>query len=137
MLVLAVPASAAGGPVAPPGNSGIAQYLEVTPGAEGPTAPNGDGHALRAATRRQLEARGATGRALARFADATAPADRPATSSTTRAGVEPDGDSPIAGTATALFATSDAGGVGLLLPLVLIVSTAVLSLLALRRRRGA
>ena len=62
--------------VAPPGDSGITQYLEVVPtpaGASPPGAGGGHGPVLSNAQRQRLDARGADGRTLAAVVDATAP----------------------------------------------------------------
>lgn len=61
--------------IAPPGNSGVEQYVEVVPSAEGnlPVNGSGTGHgaALPKTTRQRLEASGAEGRAAASFARST------------------------------------------------------------------
>lgn len=66
--------------IAPPGNSGVEQYVEVVPGAEGNVPVNGKGHrghTLKPSERKRLEESGNEGSALADFAEATgAPAKR-------------------------------------------------------------
>lgn len=65
--------------VAPPGASGITQYLEVVPTAAGPTPPGGGGSGgarsavLTDAQRHRLDGLGPDGRTLAAVVDATAP----------------------------------------------------------------
>jgi hypothetical protein len=82
LLVLALPAAAIGKPrrtVAPPGVSGISQYVEVVPSAAGPTPPrggagaSGPGSPLTASQSRYLNGLGPDGRTLAAVVDATAP----------------------------------------------------------------
>lgn len=60
--------------IAPPGNSGVSQYVEVVPGASGsvPVGTGGShGPVLSAAQRHSLEAAGSSGKALAAFAQQT------------------------------------------------------------------
>ena len=75
MALLSVPAAAAASKtIAPPGNSGVSQYLEVVPGAGGsvPLGASGShGPVLSAAQRRRLEASGSSGKALVAFAQRT------------------------------------------------------------------
>jgi len=87
LLALALPATAVArgrATVAPPGDSGITQYLEVVPTAQGGSPPRagggagggttgGQGGALTASQQRQLNALGPDGRTLAAVVDATAP----------------------------------------------------------------
>lgn len=73
LLLLAAPASARR-VIAPPGNSGVGQYVEVVPGAGGSTPVGGhssNGPVLTPAQRRQLEAAGGSGKALASFVQRT------------------------------------------------------------------
>ncbi len=74
-LALLLPAAAqARRVIAPPGTSGVDQYVEVVPSAEGNVPVNGGtghGGALPKATRQQLEASGSEGRAAASFAQST------------------------------------------------------------------
>jgi hypothetical protein len=152
-LALCASAPAAADTVAPPGNSGVDQYMEVVPSAQGPSAPGTQRHALSSDAQRQLQSHGAEGRRLARIVNTTAPA----TPATTRrpqsnrnrkdpAGGHPAagpparvprGDSPLASVAKALGDGSGSGGMGAVLPLLLVVSTGVLAALALWRRRSA
>jgi hypothetical protein len=76
LVAVGAPASATAAKViAPPGNSGVGQYVEVVPTAGGGvpvgTAKPGKGPVLPGATERRLAASGAEGRALAAFAQST------------------------------------------------------------------
>ena len=158
-LALALPSAAAAQQPqtnAPPGNSGIDEYLETVPGAGGDrrtTRPGdggegGGGGALTRAQRERLERLGPDGRALAGVVDATSPGgsgqggarrgDGRAEGST-RETPPPiaDGQSPLR---QALDAASgqDDGGLGLLLPGILTASLlAVVTLILLRRRSAS
>lgn len=61
--------------IAPPGNSGVSQYYEVVPSAEGGVAPGAHsqnhGPVLTSSTERRLKELGAEGKAVAAFAQAT------------------------------------------------------------------
>lgn len=141
VLALACAPPAAGDTIAPPGNSGVDQYLEVVPTAKGNGKPSGTRKALPPKVRRELANRGETGRQLQRVVETTAPApvrsrperdDKPASSSP-----PVRGDSPLSSATKVLTDGSGGGGMGLALPALLIVSTAVLAAVALRRRRTA
>ena len=157
-LALSAAAPAAAQTVAPPGNSGVDQYMEVVPSAKGPAAPGTQQGALSSTTQRKLQSQGADGRRLAQIVSTTAPV-RPATTKTPRADRKaaapkagapavkhaaadrpaplPRGDSPLASVAKAIGDGSGSGGMGAVLPLLLIVSTTVLAAVALWRRRSA
>jgi hypothetical protein len=161
LLALAVPASAlARQPVrtvAPPGNSGVSQYLETIPtakgnrpsvsvvpgGGQGPGSSGGSS-ALSSSTQRALDQHGSAGRQAAALADATAPSVAPRTSNShgaKRAAV-PSGASaatvaPPAAVLKAVTGSSAHGGLGALLPVLLTVIALGGGALALRRRRGA
>lgn len=153
LLSLAIPATAfARAPIrtiAPPGVSGVSQYLETIPTAKGnrpslsvvPSGGNGPGSssgssALSASTRRALDRQGSAGRQAAALADATAPA---------HASHAPNGSGISSGAATAPAAavlkavTGSAahGGLGPLLPVLLALIVLASGALAIRRRRGA
>src|SRR4051794_39241189 len=75
LLLPALPASAAD-TNAPPGNSGIGQYLEVVPGASGSKSTKdqkAQGSSLSQAQRTRLAKAGAEGQALAAVVDKTSP----------------------------------------------------------------
>lgn len=68
------PLASASRVIAPPGNAGVGQYVEVVPGAGGSTpvgSHSSHGPVLTAAQRQRLEASGSSGRALAAFAQRT------------------------------------------------------------------
>lgn len=73
-LLVAPGAAGATKVIAPPGNSGVSQYVEVVPGAGG-SVPVGSagkhGPVLSPAARRRLEASGPSGKALVAFAQQT------------------------------------------------------------------
>jgi hypothetical protein len=83
LVALALPSTALAKPtrtVAPPGDSGLSQYLEVVPTAQGPSppgvgGPGSGGHAgaLTTSQQRQLNALGPSGRTLVGVVEATAP----------------------------------------------------------------
>ena len=103
---------------------------------------------------RKLQSQGAEGRRLAQIVKTTAPA-RPATTKPAQPNRKagdpavkhsaaaaarrplPRGDSPLASVAKAIGDGSGSGGMGAVLPLLLIVSTTVLAAVALWRRRSA
>jgi hypothetical protein len=75
-ILLGIPASAgASRVIAPPGNSGVGQYVEVVPTAGGGSPvgshPPGRGAALPASTVKRLNGLGPDGKALAAFAQQT------------------------------------------------------------------
>ena len=180
IAVLAVPGSAVakGGTttIAPPGNSGVSQYVETVPTAHGgqPTSSvhnrgggsshsggpgggagggSGSGSTISPSTQRALASQGATGAAAAAFIQATAPTGplaatggrqgdaSGATGATGGAGrsrpavSEGEGASPANAVFHALTGSTASGGLGSLLPIILIASLVVLSALALLRRR--
>jgi hypothetical protein len=152
-LALCAAAPAAAETIAPPGNSGVDQYLEVVPSAKGPSAPGTQQRALSSAVQRKLQSQGAEGRRLAQIVRTTAPA-QPATSERPKPGstdkrpaashsassrpvAVPRGDPPLASVVHAIGDGSGSGGMGPVLPALLIVSTVVLAALALWRRRSA
>lgn len=184
LVALALPAtaSARGQTVAPPGNSGVNQYVESVPTAKGnrPTAtisPGGGGGNTRGGTgntggggsagrtsaasgngaagggaspltpsaQRALARQGSRGRQVAALAAATGPGrarDRSRAGTSTRATIKPrsqvlpaNDSSPPSAVLRALTGASTHGGLGLLLPAILILGTLCAGLIALRRRR--
>jgi hypothetical protein len=138
-LALCIPAAAAAQAPrtnAPPGNSAIDEYLETVPGASGnavPRPPGAGADTLTAAQRARLEQQGVDGRTLANIVESTSPVpkrQRPGTS------VLPDvkGRSPLA---AALGVAKGDGGMGLLLPAILLASLLAVIALVLLRRRSA
>jgi len=159
LLSLVIPASAvAAAPVrtvAPPGNSGVSQYLEtiptakgskpsvsvVTGGGKGPGASGGSS-ALSPSTQRALDEQGSAGRQAAALANATAPARASHGSHASTGSAVSSGAS--AGTATppaaavlkAVTGSAAHGGLGPLLPVLLVLILLGGGALALRARRG-
>jgi len=140
LVLLLLPAAApAQGPAtnAPPGNSAIEQYLETVPGAAGsrrPRPPAAGAGALTAAERLRLERLGADGRTLADAVDATAPAT-PRKRATPMPSVE--GRPPLGEVVDAVTGRDGDGGMGALLPAILIASLLGIVTLAVLRRRSA
>jgi hypothetical protein len=144
VLLSPVPAGAAD-TNAPPGNSGVDEYVEAIPGATGsrpaerlgnsPSSPS----SLGAETRRQLAALGSDGRAVAGLVAATAPkqAKRPAATPSSGSSAKPSEDvgNVAVGRAAAKVATGS-GGLGLLLPVALIAIVAAGAASRLIRRRA-
>jgi hypothetical protein len=147
-LALCAATPAAADTIAPPGNSGVDQYMEVVPSAKGPSAPGTQQRALSSTVQRKLQSHGAEGRQLAQIVKTTAPA-QPATTkrsqpkrgathqAASRPAPVPRGASPLASVAKAIGDGSGSGGMGPVLPLLLVVSTTVLAAVALWRRRSA
>ena len=163
ILAVGMPASAQARvhTIAPPGNSGVGQYLETLPtagggqptntvhpvggvgGSGGPRRPGGTGgtgsstgSAISPSTARTLAHEGSTGSAAAALAQATAPNPIRGTSRrVTSAIATSSGSSPATSVLKTLTGSSSGGGLGPLLPLVLIGSLLGAAVLALVRRR--
>jgi hypothetical protein len=143
LVALGFPGAATGQEtVAPPGNSGVDQYLEVVPGARGERPPGRTGRpALSPQAQRELEQHGQSGSDLARIVDATAPERRPTQKPRPNRGRKDAGDdrnvrSRIRALPSAASSRGD-GGMGIALPLALGASTVALAASALLRwRRG-
>lgn len=143
-LALLVPAAAAAQESrgnAPPGNSAIDEYLETVPDVSGngiPRRSGDDGGPLNAAQRDRLERLGADGRTLATIVESTSPARKTQRTKPPTAAVAPPhakGRSPVD---AVLGAAEGDGGMGLLLPAILLLSlVGVIALVLLRRRRSA
>ena len=142
LLLFALPATAtAQEPLtnAPPGNSAIDEYLETVPGATGnqrPRQPGAGGAVLSPAERKRLEALGPDGKALADAVDATAP---PATAKPGQT-IDIDGAkgrSPISAVIEAATGADGGGGMGFMLPVILLASLLGVIVLAVLRRRSA
>lgn len=152
LVLLGAPASAlaAAQTNAPPGNSAIDEYLETVPSATGNSAPKppsaagakgttANGSTLTAAQRTQLERLGADGRALADVVDRTSPR-APDTSATKHAVPLPDGKgrSPLSEAIDAATGRDGGGGgMGTLLPAILLATLFGFVVLAVLRRRSA
>ncbi len=141
---------------APPGTSGIDEYLETVPGADGnrpaspgggsngpggPGRPGGASSAVPPAVRAELE-RTAEGRKALALAETGASAqgsggrNQSADSRTPEAQGEVRGDGFLSGVARSLTG-SDRGGMGFGLPLLLVGSALTIGLMAALRRRRA
>lgn len=124
---------------APPGNSAIDEYLETVPGATGNERPStGAGSTtsvLTAAQRARLDRLGPDGRTLAAAVDATAP-PRAALHPSTAEPPAVTGRSPLAEVLDAATGSGgDGGGMGAVLPAILLASLlGVIALVVLRRR---
>jgi hypothetical protein len=164
-LTLAAPAAAKNRTLAPPGNSAIGQYVESVPTASGSQPTNsihpagggahsggsagggtggggpssGAGTAVSAATLQSLASHGSDGQATAALARATAPTASTAGgspghgSSTLNHGGS--SGSPFSAVLSALGGSSTGGGLGVLLPIILIGTLLGAGALALLRRR--
>jgi hypothetical protein len=148
MLIIAPSTAIARPPTnAPPGNSAIDEYLETVPSATGdqrPGTPGAGGGVLAPAQRQRLERLGPDGRALANAVDATATAPPrkampvpPAVEGRSPLPVPPavDGRSPLSAVVVAAAGHDDGGGMGLVLPAILLATLlGVIALVVLRRR---
>jgi hypothetical protein len=145
--------------VAPPGNSGVNQYVEHVPtacgdkpsnkvqggvgggGGAGGAGGSGSGGGISASTARQLAKLGAAGQAAAAFAKATSPGhagkNGRGSASVSSASTGDSGSSPISSLVRALTGSSSGGGLGTFLPILLIASVIGLGGIALLRRRRA
>jgi hypothetical protein len=156
IAMLACPAGAAAQGALPPGDSGVDEYVEGVPGPKGsvPSGSVGKGKdrgdkALPPGVVRQLEALGEDGRAAAELAEATAPsrADRAGArkardgeaggSSGSAGGGNDSGGSAIAEVVGKMVGGGE-GGMGLALPLILLVTVlSAIAVVVARRSRGA
>ena len=146
VLALALPALAhAQAPQtnAPPGNSAVDEYLETVPGATGNTRPRAPAQAgagasvLSAAERARLERLGPDGKTLADAVEATAPATKKGTSAKPEV-LESTGRSPGRELLDAVGGNDGGGGMGLVLPGILIAALlAAITLVLLRRRASS
>jgi hypothetical protein len=141
LVLAALPADAAAvSEHAPPGNSGIDEYVESIPeiGGDRPTQhiPSEGGAArLSRRARRALAAYGSAGSAAANLAGATAPAKRrPGPREARRAG---DAGSQPASALRRAVTGSGQGGMGIALPIILVLTALVAGWVALARRRRA
>ena len=136
-LLLAAPAGTlARGTLAPPGNSGIDEYLETIPKAGGNQPPrrpgDGTGRAgLPPAQRGRLDRLGRDGRALAGLVESTGPR------TVRRRLPEATGSSPLDKAIDALGGSDDGDGLGMLLPAILLAALLGTVALVLKRRRTA
>jgi len=157
VLVLAASAMAQDEVIAPPGNSGVEEYLEVVPGAGGDKPANGDkggntaaptpAEALGSDNAKALEARGSDGKAAAAVAAAGSPTDRKTARAREKADLlgEAATDTSIAAQSSGDRTTSvaralggDGGGMGVLFPVLLGLTLSLAVALGVGRllRRG-
>jgi hypothetical protein len=141
----AAPAAFAQAQIAPPGNAGVDEYLETVPDGRGNapldrTRPAPRRPSVPAATRRRLEGLGEDGARAAALAEAGSPrgggrtvgGTAPPRGALGRAG---DGGSGL-GVVLREAAGGGDGGMGVALPVLLVVTLLGAAALALRRRRG-
>lgn len=150
--------------IAPPGNSGVGQYVETVPTADGGQPTNtvhpggvggsggrggtgggagstGSGGAVATSTQRALAKQGPAGDATAALAEATAPrsARSAAHSGDARDKASPisagEGSAPSASVFNALTGSTSRGGLGPLLPIALIGSVLAGAVVTRMRRR--
>ncbi|MEA2218430.1 MAG: hypothetical protein QOJ35_1056 [Solirubrobacteraceae bacterium] len=125
---------------APPGNSAIDQYLETVPGATGNQRPRASGTgagnaALTPAQRTRLERLGPDGKVLADAVDATAPA-RTTTRKPAPETLTAQGRSPLSEVFDAAIGRDGGGGMGALLPVILLVTLLGAIAVVVARRRS-
>jgi hypothetical protein len=156
-LALACPAAASAHrhTIAPPGNSGVGQYVEVVPTATGGRTSSsvhphpgvgGGGGPIGPSTQRTLESLGTDGAEAAGLAEATAPARVHRQLGTTsgskllgrRGSSLSERQGSPAGQVLRTFAGSaGGGGLGIFLPVILIGSFLAAGGISLLRRRGS
>jgi hypothetical protein len=152
-VLLALPASAVAGTCAPPGNSGVNQYVEVVPGVgcnHPSSGPGSGGHSsgghLSSTTTKQLAASGGAGKAVQQLVansgtggtgSAKTHHHKSSGAATTSPGrpVSASGHSPIAALLHPILTGAGSGGLGLLLPIGLAFVVAFMAALVLVRRR--
>jgi hypothetical protein len=133
---------------APPGNSGVDQYLETVPEAGGNRpAKDRKSSQLTAGTRKSLKEAGADGEALAKLVASSGPAKAKQPSTSRSKGKKQQANKPrsdantesreVPGNIAApTLGGSGSGGMGMLLPVLLGLSTVAALLFVLRRRRS-
>lgn len=160
---LALPAGAAAVTCAPPGNSGVNQYFEVVPGSSCNHAPGGPGSGssggghgtLPSSTSQALSKQGAVGQAVKALVASSGTASSESTSgsrprsagshaskhasgaarSGNRTHLSGSGRGPLSAILHPILTGSSSGGMGVLLPVLLLAAlVAVLGAVVLRRR---
>jgi hypothetical protein len=145
---LVLPAAAAARPkgIAPPGNSGVTQYMEDLPtigglkatsvivippgGGSGPTA--GGYTALPSAVAKKLNRSGSAGQAAAALAEATA---SPSSSVAPKPAASKPPAAPTSQVLKTLGGSTGAGGLGAFLPVLLIAALIIVSGIGIFQRR--
>ena len=126
---------------APPGNSAIDEYLETIPSASGsvrPRGPGGGSAALTPALRRRLDRLGPDGQTLARLVASTSPAAAKAPARREVAAATSASRSPAGALIAAATGQDDGGGLGPVLPAILLASlVAAGAAVVVRARRRA
>ena len=138
LTLLVLPSAATAQTNAPPGNSAIDEYLETVPGATGNQIPGksgAGGAALTAAERARLERFGPDGKVLADAVDRTTSVGPKTDSSTAFPAAE--GRSPLSEALDAAVGRDGGGGMGVLLPAILLAALLGVIALLLARRRSA
>ena len=141
LALIALPTGAVAQTNAPPGNSAIDEYLETVPGATGnqrPRAPGAPGGTskptLTPAQRARLERLGPDGKALADAVDATAPSDAKVSGSAPQPPTA-EGRTPLRELIDAAGGNDGGGGMGMVLPAILLATLlGVIALVVVRRR---
>ncbi len=151
LFLFALAAPAADAQNAPPGNSGVDEYLEAVPAATGNRPVNqanvkGGGTVLTAKQQRALDAEGVDGKAAARVAERfgaagtgskhkraanTAPAITPPSGGSTSS----NGDSIVASLSKTVLPAGGNGGLGPALPIILVTIAAAGAGAAVARHR--
>ena len=139
--LLALPAGAGAAVCAPPGNSGVGQYLEVVPGAScnhktgGPSGTHGG--SLPPGTAHQLSSQGGAGQAVAALVRSTGTAPRGSAhrSGTHTAAVPSAPGRSLLPALLHPIVSGSGGGLGVLLPLLLAAALIAVGAAALLRRR--
>jgi len=137
LTLLVAPCTATAQTNAPPGNSAIDEYLETVPGATGNRTPGKPGTgetALTPAERARLERLGPDGKALADAVDATSTVGPKADKSSPAPASE--GRSPLSSVLDAAAGRDGGGGMGALLPAILLATLLGVIALAVMRRRS-
>ncbi len=147
MVILALPSAAPAQSVVPPGNSAVNQYTETFPTARGPAATKKQGkerhrspaEALGPRKVRRLASEGPAGRELAAVVAATSPtAAKPEAPGGFIASADSLGDSSGLGEVIAqATGSSDSGGMGIALPLLILAALVGFAVYLWRRRRLA
>lgn len=134
VLMLAAPAGAQQNN-APPGNSGVDEYLETVPGASGnrPTTRDSDGSPLPAGARAKLQRQGSDGDAAAQLAERGGADSKRSVPQSLSDPTDNEGIIASLGRAT----TGSDDGMGIWLPILLILSAAGALAAVLWRRRRA
>jgi hypothetical protein len=140
-------------PLVPPGNSAVNQYTETFPTAKGAAKTRKGGKRVNRSpakvlgtdNARRLQAEGGVGREVAAVVAATAPtATAPSATQPDRAprdsgsnGAGPSGSSGFGEVIAQATGSSDSGGLGIVLPLLILAAIAASAIYFWRQRRRA